>query len=138
MDSHTIILDLNSLPQRKLWFGTVAGAAAWMVQGFACVVISRLACSGRYANWAAPSETQALIILACISAFFLAIAISAGVVSFLNWRAVSSDAHFLHAEATTREQYMSLIGVFVNAAFSLGIIWAGLSLLLVGVCAWER
>jgi hypothetical protein len=136
--TQAIVAQMSHLPQRRLWFGMTAGAFAWSLHLLACVIVTRLACSGRYGNYAAPSVTEAYILLGILSALLFALTVVAGVISFRNWRAVSQSESFLKAEATGREQYMSLIGVFLSVTLGLGILWAGLGILLVNMCVWTR
>ena len=137
MDHETPVRYANQLPQRRLWFGTAAGAAAWALHGFTCFVISADLCqTGGVVG--SLGTTGLRILLAAITAVALAVAIAGGVISFRNWRAVENHAGITHAEAPNREAFMALVGVFLSTVFVVGIIWAGIPLIVVNVCTSAR
>jgi len=146
------------IPRGRLWFGFVGAALAWLVHGFLSVVISASACRSGYYEWTWISAGGLQALLGLLTLVLLVIALAAGAVSFWNWRRLAayraqqppesrSDSPFerqperrelLHAEGRRREEFMALGGVFVSTAFVLGILWAGLPLILVDICRSAR
>ncbi|MGB7439192.1 MAG: hypothetical protein WBR26_15125 [Candidatus Acidiferrum sp.] len=129
---------LTSFPQGRLWFGTCAGAAAWAMQGFLCVAISAALCHANYSGLEGTRETGTFILLVVITAALLGLTLIAAAVSFSNWQRLTNNRPLMSAEATGREQYMALIGVFANVVFTLGILWGLLAVLLVHMCVRAR
>ncbi len=127
------------LPPKRLWFGACAGAAAFAIQGFTSFMIAIQACKdGHVGDWGPLSATGVRGLLGAVTAFLLVIAIIGGIVSFRNWRAVSEASSITSAEGRDREAFMALVGLFVAAAFVIGIIWAGLPPALLNVCVSAR
>ncbi len=128
----------NRLPQKRLWFGTAAGAAAWALQGFTCFLISTQACkygAGRLGPLGGPGVR---ILIGAVTLVFLAITVIGGMTSYRNWKAISEQRSLTHAEALNREAFMSLIGVFLSVTFVIAIIWAGLTPIFENVCINAR
>lgn len=127
------------LPQGRLWFGTFAGAVAFTLQEIACFEIAIQACKdGHLGAWGPLDGPGVRWILGGISIFLLVITIWGGIVSFKNWRIVSEQRRLVHAEGTNRESYMALFGIFLNAAFVVGIIWAGIPMAMLDTCVTAR
>lgn len=124
----------DRLPQRRLWFGTTGAAAAFALDGFLCFLISTQACQDGNGDLGPLGGPGVRILLGVISLIFLAIAVWGGLTSLRNYRAVSEQRSLTHGEALNREAFMALIGVFLSTAFTIGIIWVGLSPILLNVC----
>lgn len=78
------------------------------------------------------------MLLIAITVLLLAVTLVGAATSLANWRLVSNNEPLGPAEAVGRQQYMALIGIFVNVVFALGIVWAGLSLMIVNMCVRAR
>jgi len=128
----------DRLPQKRLWFGTAAAAAAWAIQGFVCFLISTQACANGEGVLGPLSPAGVRVLLGCITTGLLAVAIWGGVTSFHNWRAISERRRLTQSEGYGREEFMSLIGVFVTFTLGVGIVWAGIPMILLGVCVNSR
>lgn len=129
----------NRLPQGRLWFGTVAGAVTFSLQEFVCFQIAIQACKDSHLGaWGALDAAGVRWILGGISIFLLLITIWGGVVSLKNWRIVSEQRRLVHAEGLNRESYMALVGIFLNAAFVIGIIWTGIPMAILNTCVTAR
>lgn len=127
------------LSQGRLWFGTVAGAVAFTIQEFACFQIAIQACKdGHFGDWGSLDAAGVRWILGGISIFLLLITIWGGIISFRNWQIVSEQRRLVHAEGLNRESYMALFGIFLNAAFVIGIIWAGIPMAILDTCVTAR
>jgi hypothetical protein len=129
---------MNRVPPSRLWFGFGASAIAWTIQELLSVIIASLACeNGAYA-WTRMSAGGVRALLAVITLGLLAVTVTAGFISFRNWRSLSAQRHLLRAEGSRREAFMALIGVFVSAVFVGGIIWAGIPLIMIDLCRSAR
>jgi len=78
------------------------------------------------------------VIYLVVTLVLLITAISAGGVSFRNWRELSRGENLVNAEARGREEYMALIGVFVSFTLGIGIIWLGIPLAMIDLCVRAR
>lgn len=128
----------HHVSQRSLWFGFSAAAAAWAVHGFVWEMITSQSCQNGAGNWGPFSPAGVRWLLAGVTAILLAVAIYAGVTSFHNWQHLSRQRDLLHAEGRGREQFMAIGGVLISILFSIGIIWAGLPLIMLGICIKAR
>jgi hypothetical protein len=138
MNVQTPLGHSNRIPQRRLWFGACAGAAAWATDGFTCFLISTQACADGNGNWGSLSAAEVRLLLGVITLVLLAVAVIGGLMSLRNWRSLSEQRNLAEAEGQGREAFMALVGVFVSAAFVVGIIWAGIPLILIDVCINAR
>lgn len=120
------------------WFGFAAAAAAWVVYGAAWELIAAKACQNGQGNWGALSPLGVRWLLAGINIACLAVAVAAGITAFHNWRALNEKQDVIHAEGRGRAQFLALTGIFVSVVFSLGIVWAGLPLIMVDICIKAR
>jgi hypothetical protein len=138
MSAQAMASTSRPFPQGRLWFGAVAGAAAWGTQGLLCVAISGALCKANYNRMEDVRESGGFAALLAITVVLLLVSIAGALVSHSNWRILTNNERFLPAEATGREQYMAFVGVIVNVVFALGIIWAGLAVLLLNMCVRAR
>jgi hypothetical protein len=138
MSSHAMAPNSRPFPQGRLWFGAVAGAVAWGIQGLLGVAISGELCKANYNRMEDVRESGGFAVLVVITVVLLLVTIAGAVVSHSNWRRLTNNESLLPAEATGREQYMAFVGICVNVVFALGIIWAGLAILLLNMCVRAR
>jgi hypothetical protein len=138
MSARTNHIESHHVSRGRLWFGFAAAALAWATHGFLSVVISASACQNGAYKWTWISESGVRVLLAVITIALLAVAVAAWVVSFRNWRGLSTRRDLIHAEGKRREEFMALGGVFVSTAFVIGIIWGGIPLILINVCRSAR
>lgn len=138
MSAHAIAPMPRPFPQGRLWFGAVAGAAAWGVQGLLCVAISGELCKANYNRMEDARNSSGFAALVVITVVLLLVCIAGALVSYSNWRRLTNDARLLPAEATEREQYMAFVGIWVNVVCTLGVVWAGLAVLLLNMCVRAR
>lgn len=120
----------NRIRPARLWFGAVGSVVAWALQGFTCFEIAVQAC--RPGGPLSPTGFRVLI--GCVSAAYLAVAIAAALVSYQNWRTLSDAHDLMQAEGYGREEYMALAGVFVGVATIIGLVWAGIPAGFFDVC----
>lgn len=128
----------SKISQASLWFGATAAAAVWALQGFICEIITSKACQNNAGNWGGISPLGVRWLLAAVTLIALAVAVSAGLTSFRNWRRLTVGPDLLHAEGRRREQFMALIGIFSSVAFVAGILWAGIPLMVLNTCIKAR
>jgi hypothetical protein len=119
---------------KRLWFGFVGGAAAWILAGLLNVLFAWQSCLGGEAGSFVFTQTGIRVLLGVITFLLLALAIAAGVVSFQNWRALSEQREFSDAEGRGRREFMAMFGVFVSASLGAGIIWFALPIYIVRMC----
>ncbi len=138
MSAETTTAGSPPFPQGRLWFGACAGAVAWGLQGAFCVAISAGMCKATYSRIEDAREPGTHTWLIVITVVLLCVTLAGAMVALSNWRKLTNKAPLVHAEATGRQAYMALVGVFVNVVFSLGIVWSLLAVLLVNMCVRAR
>lgn len=136
--SNISIPPTNHLVPSRLWFGTCAGAVAWGLQGMLCVFIATHYCRTGYGGTTPQAAEAARVMLFIVTTLALAIAVASGVVAFQNWTRTSSERDTIFPEAVDREAYMSLIGIALNIILGLGIVCAGVPILLLQLCVRTR
>ncbi len=138
MDANTYPAEPHSLPPSGIWYGFSAGPAAWTLQGLVAVIVSAQFCPADVPNWGLLDQNGVRLVLGLITLGLLAVAISGGLVSLRNWHRLAGDLELARAEGRTREAFMSLGGVLMSIVFSLGILWAGIPLIMLQVCMRAR
>jgi hypothetical protein len=114
-------------PSRPGWFGLVAAPSAWIAQGLFGWWMGARIC--------APSsilEVRAVLGAAGVVAMIIA---SLGLAASLREYRAGGTAHPSHGESRA---LLAFGGVFVSAAFCLGILWAMLSAAFIDVCGAMR
>jgi ABC-type nickel/cobalt efflux system permease component RcnA len=135
MPTETVASAEPRTPQTRLWLGVLIAAAAWAFQGLACVVIASVACSTSNAGSGTPDTVR--LVLGIVTAISLIVAIAGAIISWRNWHRFSRT-EVMHAEAVGVEQFLSLAGLFISTALIAGLVWAGLPVVMIGVCVVER
>ncbi len=126
------------IPERRLWFGACGAAVAWALHGFTCFLISTQACQDGRGDLGPLPAGAVRVVLGFVTLGLLGVAVAAGLVSYSNWRRLSEQRSLLEDQALGREDFMALVGIFVSAAFIVGIIWAGIPLIVIDVCVNAR
>jgi hypothetical protein len=103
----------------RLWFGVSAAAVAWVLENMLGPVISSL------------RGDAVRLLLAAVTVALLAVAVTAGVVSYQNWRRLSDQRSISASEGRNRAEFMALAGVFVSTVFVVGIVWSGIPLFMI-------
>jgi hypothetical protein len=111
----------------RLWFGLVAAPAAWAVDGLLGWFFGAQICT-------AMSIATVRIIVGVLGLAALAVAAAGLSVGVANWRVAAGEPR----PAADRVEFMSLGGVLVSTAFVIGIFWAALNPLFIGVCGGMR
>jgi len=126
------------ISQARLWFGFAGSAASWVALGIIDLLITWQACLGQEQYGGAHLEPGVKALYLMVTVLLLVTAISAGGVSFRNWRELSRGGNLANAEGRGREEYMALIGVFVSFTLGIGIVLLGIPLTIIDLCVRAR
>jgi divalent metal cation (Fe/Co/Zn/Cd) transporter len=124
----------SSVSPSRLWFGLTAAAAAWVLLGFIDILITWRACvhQEQFGNASAHPDARIIYIAVAISLFI--VVLTAGTLSYRNWRRISSQRRLLEANATDRREFMALLGVFVSVTLGAGVLWLSIPPLVIEFC----
>lgn len=111
---------------------------AWYLLGVAEMFITWRACLHKEAFGNASSNPAALAASFAVTGFLLALAATAGFISYRNWRRLSPEPSFRAAEGRTRKEYMAMLGVLVSFMLGVGMVWMLLPLFILRYCARVR
>jgi hypothetical protein len=128
----------RSISPARLWFGFAGSAASWIALGITDLLITWQACLGKEEYGGARLEPGVKVIYLAVTLLLLVTAVSAGGVSFRNWRLLSGGRSLVNAEGRGREEYMALIGVFVSLTLGIGIVLLGIPLTIIDLCVRAR
>jgi hypothetical protein len=130
----------NSTPadQPRLWFGFAGSTAAWLALFIADLLVAWKACVELPNGSDVLSLGWAIYLFAALTVILLAITIAAGAISFGNFQRFSNHASLARTEATGREEFMALGGMFISVVLSLGIVWLGIPLIIINLCTRAR
>lgn len=134
MDANTYPAEPHRLPSSRLWYGFTAAPAAWALEGVIGVIVSAQFCPANSPNWGILGENGVRLALGLITIALLIVAVSGAIVAYGNWRALSGSREFAHAEGIGREAFMSVGGILLSVVFIIGILWAGIPLLMLEQC----
>jgi len=125
----------GNVSEKRLWFGFVGAAAAWIVAGFLDVEWTGHGCPWSKASevFPVPGLTQTLLIVFTFA--LLAVAVLAGIISYRNWRNLTKDRRFVEAEGFGRREFMAMFGVLVSLTMGTGIIWFLFPIFIITACA---
>ena len=118
----------------RLWFGFSAAGLAWLGLGISDVLITWRECIHEEAFGGASTHTGLHTLNIVIFFVLLGIAITAGVMSYRNWRRLAGEVKLLHAEGTGSREYLALIGVFISITLGMGMLWLGIPVLILSLC----
>lgn len=134
----TTAIDRGHVPIRRLWFGFAGAAAAWILLGIADLLIAWQACQGGQHGWGLLSQNGVVTLFFTITLLLLVTAVWAAAVAYGSWKRTASTARLADSEAVGREEFMSIVGMFVGVSFIVGILWLGLPLAIIDICARAR
>lgn len=127
-----------SIGPRRLWSGLVITGIAWFALGIAEMFITWRAClhNEQFGNTSShPPATAASFV---VSFFLIGLVASAGFVSYTNWRRLSTQRSLLQAEARGHREFVALLGIYVSITLGVGMVWMGLPLFILRLCARVR
>lgn len=118
----------------RLWFGFAGSAASWIALGLADIVITWRACLDRDQFGMSHAQLSFRVLYFVVTLLLLITGISAGRISYRNWRDLASDRAISKAEAGGRSEYMALAGVFISFTLGIGIILLGVPVAILNLC----
>lgn len=124
--------------QPRLWFGFAGSVAAWIGLFIADLLLAWKTCTELPNGVDVLSLGWAIYLFAALTVILLAATIAAGVISFGNFQRFSNHASLARTEATGRDEFMALGGMFISLTLSLGIVWLGIPLIIVNLCTRAR
>jgi hypothetical protein len=119
------------IPPSRLWGGVLLAPAAWIAQGSLGWYFGYAACE-------AMTTAGARTALGVLSVVTLAVALTGLWIAWTNWGRTTSSRHVADIKGWDRVEFMSAGGVLVSGMFSIGIVWAGLSPILLDACGRMR
>jgi hypothetical protein len=122
----------------RLWFGFAAAGFAWLGLGISDVLITWRECIHSETFGGASSHPGLRTLNIALFALLLAIAVTAGVMSYFNWRKIAGEVKILHAEGTGSREYFALLGVFISITLGMGMVWLGIPVLILSLCVRIR
>jgi hypothetical protein len=121
-----------------LWFGLSSAFFCWFLLGIAEMFITWRACLHREAEGNASSHPGAMAAAFVVTFFLIGVVGAAGFVSYFTWRQLASERTLMEAEGRSRREYMALLGVIASITLGVGMVWMGLPLFLLRLCARVR
>jgi hypothetical protein len=119
---------------RRLWFGFVTSAAAWVGLGCLDILICWRACTRQQGYGIPDPHPWARVLFLVISLLLLALTIAAGITSYRNWRELSLQRRILDAQGVERREFMAILGVIISITLGMGIVWLALPPLFLDLC----
>lgn len=123
---------------RRLWFGVIASAVAWFSLGIAEMFITWRACMHNEQLGNASSHPSSTIAAFVVTFFLIGVTASAGFLSYATWRRLSPQTRLVEAEGREHHEYIALLGVLVSLTLGAGMVWMGLPLFILRLCARVR
>jgi hypothetical protein len=128
----------HNVSPRRLWFGLVGATCCWIALGITDILITWRECLHQEQYGGASAHPGLLTLNVVLFFVLLAIAVVAGIMSYRSWRLLAGQVKLSHAEATGRQEYMALLGVWIAATIGVGIIWLGIPLMILSLCVRIR
>lgn len=114
-----------------LWFGILAGPAAWTMQGLLAWFFGQRIC-------ASMSIGGVRATLAAVSVGALAVAGAGAATGWRNLRRANPGGQTVEVDPSDRVHFMALAGLLVSVVFIIGIFWAALPSVLLRQCGYVR
>lgn len=122
-----------AISSRRLWFGFSASVVAWVSLGCIDILINWRACMHQE-DYGIPNPHPGARVLIGVAAFvLLLIALSAGSISYSNWRRLSANP-LLGSEAVESREFVALLGVIVTVTLGMGILWLAIPPFFLDIC----
>jgi hypothetical protein len=122
----------------RLWFGLVTAAVAWFSLGIAEMFITWRACLHNEEFGNASSQPAAMIAAYVVTFLLIALVAVGGFISYVNWRRLSTQPSILQAEGRGRSEFVALLGVYISITLGVGMVWMGIPLFILRLCARVR
>lgn len=127
-----------NVSSRRLWFGLVGAACCWIALGITDILLTWRECLHQEQYGGASHHPGLLTLNIVLFIVLLAIAVVAGIMSYRSWRVLAGHIELSRAEATGRQEYMALLGVWIAVTIGVGIIWLGIPLMILSLCVRVR
>jgi hypothetical protein len=127
-----------SIGPPRLWFGLVVTFTAWFGLGLADMFITWRACLHNEEFGNASSHPADMIAAYIVTFLLIALVAVAGAVSYSTWRKLSTQPTILQAEGRSRSEFVALLGVYISVTLGSGMIWMGIPLFILRLCARVR
>jgi hypothetical protein len=118
---------------RRLWFGLLTTAVAWVGLGCIDILINWRACTYQQDYGIPPEQPGPRILIGLLALVLLILAITAGFTSFRNWHQLSKQP-LLDAQAVERNQFLAYGGMVVSLTLGVGIFLLGLPPFFLDIC----
>jgi len=126
-------ITVPEISPRRLWFGCAASAIAWVSLGCIDILINWRACM-RQEDYGIPNpHPGARILIGIVALVLLVIALTAGAISYNNWRRLSTNP-LLGSEAVESRQFVALLGVIITVTLGMGILWLAIPPFFLDIC----
>jgi O-antigen/teichoic acid export membrane protein len=119
---------------RRLWFGLVTSAAAWVGLGLLDILICWRACTRQQGYGIPDPHPWARALFFVLALVLLALTVVAGFTSYRNWRKLSLEHRLLDAQGVERREFMAIVGVIISVTLGMGIVWLALPPLFLDLC----
>jgi hypothetical protein len=121
---------MESTPAKKrLWLSVTIPPAVWAAQGLFGWFVSSHACPGTSQPWSISAARWAVVVSAGIA---LIVSVAALVVSIRKSREID------RSKDVERVRYLSMVGLLVAGSITLGLIYSGLSGIVINACGEMR
>lgn len=124
----------ETVPPKRLWFGMTTAAIAWLTAGFIDLLIVWHVCGYSATHGVDQAHWDGRVLAFVITVVLFLIALTAGVTSYRNWRALSRGEHLLDSSATDPREFVALLGVIISVTLGVGIVWLSIPPLLIQLC----
>jgi hypothetical protein len=119
---------------RRLWFGFAGPVSSWVLLGCLDIFITWKACTHQEDFGVPSSDQSATVLYAILTLLLFLVVAAAGVISYRNWRSLSSRRNIIEADAVERREFMALLGVIMSVTLGFSICWFALPPLLLNLC----
>lgn len=119
---------------RRLWFGAITAAVAWVLTGCADIVFTWRFCMVQEDYGIPPAHHGVWIVFFGVAVALLATSIVAGIISYRNFRYLSRQHDVLRAQGVPRREFLALVGLIVTVTMGMGILWLALPPLFLDLC----
>lgn len=128
----------SKISSKRIWFGFAAAFFCWFGLGIADVMITWRECLHHEQYGTSSSHPGLLTLNIIIFLALFVVAVAAGITSYHNWRTLSGERGIFSAEAHRPYEYLAMLGVIMTITLTVGIIWFGLPLFIIQLCARTR
>jgi hypothetical protein len=96
------------------------------------------ACLHNEAFGNASSRPPAIAAAFIVTFLLIGLAAAAGLISYSNWRRFAGQTSLMRTDAHDYREFVALAGVIVSFTLGIGMVWMGLPLFILRLCARVR